>query len=81
MSERLEIHENVLTSDYIELLDNKKWKLVYCTYANEWCDREHIFVGDTLDEVLEHYPKDRLDDMVDDEWTTQDLIDNYEWGL
>lgn len=92
-SERLEIHENALTSDYIERANdgyyfyngNKyyKWLLVYYTYAHEWGDKRHVFYGNTLDGVLKHYPKERLADTFDDddEWTTGDLIDNYEWGL
>lgn len=94
-SERLEIHENVVSSDYIERAndgyyfehDDKdyKWRLVYFTYATEWTDREHVVYGNTLEETLEHYPKERLSDRLDDdpndEWTTEDLINNYEWGL
>lgn len=82
--ERLEIHENVVSTDYIERLNGgDKWKLVYYTYATEWTDKEHVVYGETLEDVLKHYPECRLKDKLadDDEWTTEYLIENYEWGL
>ena len=88
--ERLDIHENVVSTDYIEHTQDgfyfkghgkSPWKITYYTYLNEWCDKEHTFYAKTLDGLLKHYPQDRLNDNIDDELTVKDLLEIYEWGL
>ena len=49
---RIELCENVVSTDYIE-----GTTLHYFTYATEWTDTEHILKFKTLDQALEWYEK------------------------
>lgn len=62
----VDIHENVLTTDYIEKCKSgyvfgdghgSKYKIVYYTYANEWGDKENVIFGRTLNAVMTKYQK------------------------
>lgn len=55
----IELCENVLTTDYVE--DNV---LHYFTYANEWCDREHVKEFKDMEQALDWYEKNMRERVV-----------------
>ena len=66
MLDRIELHENVLTTDYIEVApdgyhfkghNGAKYLLVYYTYANEWSDRENVKYFKSYNRLREFYNK------------------------
>ena len=84
----VDIHENALTTDYIEKCKSgyrfsdghgSIYKIVYYTYANEWGDRENVVFGRTLNAVMNKYQKatKRLDDEQPD-LSEQDESGKYE---
>lgn len=58
MSNKIMLHENVVSDDYLEGVT-----LHYFTYATEWTDREHVVEFKTPDEAIEWY-KTNLTDRV-----------------
>lgn len=47
---RVELHENVVSDDYLE-----GSTLHYFTYATEWTDREHVLKFETPGKAIEWY--------------------------
>lgn len=81
-----DIHENVVSTDYIEKTDSGRYVLTYYTYATCWTDNEHKIKGNTLREVLDEYENatHRLRDVqeVDDEGyatITEELAEMIDW--
>ena len=56
---KIELCENVVSTDYIE--DNV---LHYYTYATEWTDREHIIEFESTEQAIEWYEKHMRDRVV-----------------
>ena len=57
---RVELHENVVSVDYIE--DST---LHYFTYATEWTDREHVLEFETPEKAIEWYKENLTDRCLD----------------
>ena len=66
MTIKYDIHENALTTDYIEKCDEgmhykghngSNYCIVYYTYANCWGDTEHCVFGKSVESVLAKYHK------------------------
>lgn len=83
---RFDIHENVVSSDYIEKTDSGRYILTYYTYATCWTDKEHKIKGNTLREVLDEYENatHRLGDIQDEDGnsggiTTEELAEMVDW--
>lgn len=61
---KMDIHENVVSCDYIEACpkgysfkghNGARYMIVYYTYATEWTDREHRIFGRTIEAVMKKY--------------------------
>ena len=83
---RFDIHENVVSSDYIEKTDSGRYILTYYTYATCWTDKEHKIKGNTLREVLDEYENatHRLGDIQDEGGssgglTTEEIAEMVDW--
>lgn len=59
IDKRIELHENVVSTDYIE--GNT---LHYYTYATCWTDAEHVIKFKTTEQALEWYEKHMRDRVV-----------------
>lgn len=57
---RVDLHENVLTTDYLE--DNV---LHYFTYATEWTDAEHVMKFETPEKAIEWYENNMKGRVID----------------
>lgn len=57
----IELHENVLTTDYVE-----DGVLHYFTYATEWSDKEHVIEFKTTAEAVEWYEENMRDRCIDE---------------
>lgn len=78
VDKRIELHENVVSTDYIE-----GSTLHYFTYATEWTDREHVIKFDTVDQAIDWYAEHLRDRAIDqgrywleeDEWVENEYRD------
>lgn len=82
---RVELHENVVSTDYLE--DNV---LHYFTYATEWTDREHVMKFETPDDAIEWYKNNMegrvieqgkywlQEDGEEENITDEDAVDEWE---
>lgn len=52
VDKRIELHENVVSTDYIE-----GSTLHYFTYATEWTDAEHVVKFKSTEQALDWYEK------------------------
>lgn len=83
----LTLHENVVSTDHITILEDKYYyvghnkatvKLTYYTYANEWSDREHVKYFKSVDNAIEWYEKNFRDRAIDQGriWSEEDGTEN-----
>ena len=72
---RVELHENVVSVDYLE--DST---LHYFTYATEWTDREHVLDFETPEKAIEWYKKNLTDRCIDQGkwWAHEDGEENID---
>lgn len=81
---RVELHENVVSTDYLE--DNV---LHYFTYATEWTDAEHVMKFETPEKAIEWYKSNMkgrvieqgkywLQEDGEENITDEDAIDEWE---
>lgn len=70
----LVINEGALNDDELLVVgkgyhfgNNRNW--VYCvrywTYANEWCNHEHVFYAKTLDNAIKRYKRETKREVSD----------------
>lgn len=59
-----DLHENVVSTDYVDIASQGytfkggiKYILHYFTYANEWCDREHVIKFKKIERLEQFYNK------------------------
>lgn len=60
MSNKIILHENVVSDDFLE-----GTTLHYFTFATPWTDKEHILKFGTTDEAIEWYKNNLHDRVID----------------
>ena len=72
---RVDLHENVVSVDYLE--DST---LHYFTYATEWTDREHVLDFETPEKAIEWYKKNLTGRCIDQGkwWAHEDGDENID---